>query len=72
MKKTLMGIIALALLAVFGNAAVAVAAPVAGHKIEHRAAHRKVVHKRIVHRRIVHRRVVKKVAHNRVMDHGKK
>ncbi len=67
MKKTLMGVIALALVAVFGNSAVAVAAdaPAPGHKMEHRVEHKKVVHKRIVRRRIVHRRVTKKFVHKK-------
>jgi len=68
-KKTLLGIIALALVAVFGNGAVAVAAgmPAAGHKTEHRIEHKKAVHKRIVRRRIVHRRIAKKFVHKKHM-----
>lgn len=69
-KKTLMSIIALALVAVFGNGAVAVAAgtPAAGHKMEHRVEHKRIVHKRIVRRRIVHR---KKVVHKKEVAHKK-
>ncbi len=73
MKKTLMSIIALALVAVFGNGAVAVAAgtPPAGHKIEHRVEHKRVVHKRIVRRRIVHRKMTKKIVHKKELAHKK-
>ncbi len=72
MKKTLIGAIALALVAVFGSSAIAQAAPAAGHKVERRVEHKRMVHKRIVRRRIVHRRVVKKAVHRKEMVHGKK
>ena len=71
-KKTLIGAIALALVAVFGSSAIAQAAPAAGHKVERRVEHKRMVHKRIVRRRIVHRRVVKKAVHRKEMVHGKK
>ncbi len=70
MKKTLLGLIALALVAVSGNAAIA--APVVKHKAEHRLVHRRVVHRRIVRHRIVHRRVAKKVGHKKMVAHHKK